>query len=185
MTPPFVSLLIILFSVLPVPPRDTFSCLVNRKSFSSIIFWRRVFGRDIYVISNNGRFPRAGSCSHGTPVNVMNVYWLRCINILICKVNIWNIYCAEAIGFIFDSQTDVLKKVSKLFGHNLYRSRGTSSNWTQPECYFHSMSGCIRVFNDTGGGWRHRTPHDRYRDQAALAVLLYKNNGDRRDRVAR
>ena len=40
-------------------------------------------------------------------------YWLCQYRYFLSKVNIWKVNCAKATAFIFDSQTDVLVKVSE------------------------------------------------------------------------
>ena len=43
------------------------------------------------------------------------------------KVNIWNVNCAWATAFIFDTRTDVLVKVSKLLRQKMYQPEGDSN----------------------------------------------------------
>ena len=49
------------------------------------------------------------------------------IDIFLSKVNIWNINCAWATAFIFDTRTGVLEKVSKFLRQKMSRPEGDST----------------------------------------------------------
>ena len=69
---------------------------------------------------------RSQNVAHLVPLfhRVIYTYWMEdhssllvlWIDIFLSKVDIWNINCVRATTFIFDTGTDVLDKVSKLFG---------------------------------------------------------------------
>ena len=50
------------------------------------------------------------------------------------KVNIWNVNCARATAFIFDTRTGVLVKVSKFFRQKMYRPEGDSNTEPSDSC---------------------------------------------------
>ena len=43
------------------------------------------------------------------------------------EINIWNVNCAQATAFIFDTRTGVLVKVSKFLRQKMYRPEGDSN----------------------------------------------------------
>ena len=64
------------------------------------------------------------------------IYIYICIYmyVYIYKVNIWNVNCAQASAFIFDSRTDVLMKVSKFLRQKMSRHQRDSSSQTSDSC---------------------------------------------------
>ena len=57
-----------------------------------------------------------------------NVLWLWVVKwfvIFLSKANIWNVNCARATTFIFDTQTGVLVKVSKFWDRKCLNLKGT------------------------------------------------------------
>ena len=52
-------------------------------------------------------------------------YWLWWYKYFWSKVNIWNVNCAWATAFVFDTRTDVLLKVSSFWDRKCLDMRGT------------------------------------------------------------
>ena len=54
-------------------------------------------------------------------------YWLWRCRYFLSKVNIWNVNCARATAFIFDTRMGVLAKVSKFLRQKMFRPEGDSN----------------------------------------------------------
>ena len=67
---------------------------------------------------------------------IVYIYIYICIYmyVYIYKVNIWNVNCAQASAFIFDSRTDVLRKVPKFWRQKMSRHQRDSSSQTANSC---------------------------------------------------
>ena len=63
-------------------------------------------------------------------------HWLWRYRYFLSKVNIWNVNCARATSFIFDTRTVVLVKVSKFLRQKRSRPEGDSNPhlWIHAEC---------------------------------------------------
>ena len=61
-------------------------------------------------------------------------YWLWWYRYFWSKVKIWNVNCARAIAFIFDTRTGVLGKVSKFLRQKMSRPEGDSKSETSESC---------------------------------------------------
>ena len=84
--------------------------------------------------------------------------WLWWYRYFLSKVNVWNVNCARATAFIFDTRTGVLVKVSKFLRQKMSRPEGNSN--PQPSCSCRmlepiELSGpdiCCPMFLNTGSG---------------------------------
>ena len=61
-------------------------------------------------------------------------YWLWRYRYFWSKVNIWNVNCARATAFIFDTRTGVLGKVSKFLRQKMSRPEGDSNPQPSDSC---------------------------------------------------
>ena len=61
-------------------------------------------------------------------------YWLWRYRYFLSKVNIWNVNCARATAFIFDTRTGVLVKVSMFLRQKISRPEGDSNSQSSDSC---------------------------------------------------
>ena len=61
-------------------------------------------------------------------------HWLWWYRYFLSKVNIWNVNCARATAFIFDTRAGVLVKVSKFLSQKMSRPEGYSNPQSSDSC---------------------------------------------------
>ena len=69
------------------------------------------------------------------PLSISSPFTLHKVYVLFFKkVNIWNVNCARATAFIFDTRTGVLAKVSKFLRQKMSRPEGDSNPQPSDSC---------------------------------------------------
>ena len=87
-----------------------------------------------------------------------SIYQMKEMDIFESNVNIWNVNCARATAFIFDTRTGVLMKVSKFLSQKISRPEGDSN----PPTFFF-MSNALTI-------WAIRAKH-------LLSKVFYTDSG--------